>query len=100
MGIQAARPVRKNDIGHAAGPRRPRRRSLFHPFDDGEIKYARSGREPDEHRFCSRWISEPGIVDYLRAGQRKPEFADIRGDPRSAWRAAGGTEPLERRLSA
>ena len=63
-----------------------------------KIEHARPGREPDEHRLHARWISRAWAAWVtLRARQREPGPAGVRRHSRSARRAAGRAEPLERR---
>ena len=84
LALQAARPVRQDDLGPAAEPRGAGRRDVLHPFDDGEEQHARAGREPDEHRLHARRFSQRRRVGQLCSGQRcadLPAFVAI-PDPR------------------
>ena len=100
LGVPPARRERQVRFGPAAEPGRAGRRDVLHPLDDLEDQHARAGRELHEHRLHARGLSERRRVGLLCPGQRVRQPAGLRGDSRSARRAAGRPEQLVERLSA
>src|SRR5438046_3021416 len=100
MGVQAARQIGQAGFGTAAAPGRTDRRDVLRPLADLEDQYAWPRRGLHVHRLHARRLSKHGLVGLLRSRQRESESAGLRRYPRSARRAAAGTDELEQWFSA
>ena len=98
--LPAARADRQDGLRHAPASGRTHRRHRLHPLADQQEQHARPRRELPVHRLRPRWLPQPGLLGQLRAGQREPESARLRRDPRPARRAAERLEQLGPRLPA
>ena len=93
LGVPAARRDAASNLRPAAAPGRVRRRDVLHPLADLEDEHARAGRDVHEHRVHARGVPEHRRLGQLRAGDREPGPAGVRGDPRPARRPAARARP-------